>query len=115
MQCRDTGQTFADDRHGHPGLQPTVDFSGRHDAIVNALPAPFSDGIVNKVQSVPPQDVQQVKSVNPFHLCVVDSGLIDERVHIDQMIVLNPRHPGRDLGLPQHLLVVQLCTAEPLG
>ena len=99
-------QTFPYDRHGHTRLQPGLHGAGRHDNVVQIIPAAVAHPVARPFEHLTGQQPAQVVAVDPFHLHDADAIPIDEILHVEQVVLLDLGDPGRRFGNPGHGFVV---------
>ena len=103
MQGGHRRQAAAQHGDGDARLQPQILFAVSHGEFVDVLPAVAGDGGVDAVQEHGPAEPLQVVTVDPLHLEQADAAMLDEVVHVDQVVLLNPRDAAGDRGEPPHL------------
>ncbi len=95
-------QAAAQHGDGDARLQAQVLFAVGHGEFVDVVPALAGDGGVDAVQEDGAAEALQVVAVDPLHLEQADTAMLDEVVHVDQVVLLNPRDAAGDRGEPPH-------------
>ena len=107
MQGCQRGQAVADNGDGDPRLQPRLHRTGRDDHLVDVLPPPRADALLDLLEHLLGQQAAQVVAVDPFHLHDADAEAVDPVLHVQEVVLLDLGDVGGDLGDASHGLVVR--------
>jgi hypothetical protein len=114
VQRRQGRQAIADDGHRHARLDSRVNGSGGDQHAVDVLPATRADAVADAVEHSRHQQMAEVVAVDPLHHHHANAIAVDEVLHVEQVVVLDLRHAGRDVGDAGHRLVVLARRGKPL-
>ena len=106
--------TLSNDRDRHASFEPRLPLAGRHADIIEVAPAFVIDTRPRLLEEFGGQQLGEVVAVDPLHLHDADSPLLDEVLHIEQIVLLDLGNPGGHRRDAVHRLHVELLGLIPL-
>ncbi len=115
MQRAQGHETFLDDGHRDPRFEARLLRPRRRDDVVDVLPAAIADAVLDPSQRLLAQQPPEIETVHPFHQHHADPVMVHEVLDRQQIVLLDPRDQGGDVGDSLHGFVVAPPVVIPLG